>query len=112
MYKCSAQTYDVDVASVTVDLKASQAIVPISIVCATPAPTPPGNPDEFNPSNVIVIDFTTVTSRGYVMVDASIAPDGTFALITDELLSGQSLTKLAFVNTLYCQVGRRYGQLI
>ena len=39
--KCSAQTYDVDVAAVTVDLKASQAVVPASTVCVTTAPTAP-----------------------------------------------------------------------
>ena len=39
--KCSAQTYDVDVAAVTVDLKASQAVIPGSTVCVTAAPTAP-----------------------------------------------------------------------
>ena len=46
--KCSAQTYDVDVESVTVDLKASQAVVPASTVCVTTAPTAP-------PTNAAVI---------------------------------------------------------
>jgi len=44
--KCSAQTYDVDV--VTVNLKASQAVVPASTVCVATAPTAP-------PTNAAVI---------------------------------------------------------